>query len=137
MIVADANVILYALTPGEHTATARRALEGADGVAVPTLWRLEVANALAVITRRGLLTPEEATQAFTGALATFSSREHEVAADAALRIAIDSALSAYDAEYVALARELGCTLLTNDGRIVREAPDVARPLADPSSTAST
>lgn len=50
---------------------------------------------------------------------------------------MDSGLSAYDAEYVALARELDCTLLTNDGRIVREAPDVARPLVDPSSSAST
>ncbi len=137
MIVADANVILYALTPGEHTAAARQALEGADGIAVPPLWRLEVANALAVITRRGLLTAEKATQAFTGALATFSSREQEVAPDAALRIAMETALSAYDAEYVALARELGCPLLTNDGRIVREAPDVALPLVDDSNTAST
>jgi len=137
VIVADANVILYALTPGERTSSAREALEGADGVAVPRLWRLEVANALAVMVRRRLLTRKEATQAFAGALATFSSREHEVALDAALRIALESGLSAYDAEYVALARELGCPLLTNDGRIVREAPDVARPLVAPSNTAST
>ena len=137
MIVADANVILYALTQGEHTAAARKALEGEDGVAVPTLWRLEVANALAVILRRGLLTPEEATQAFTGALATFSSREHDVAPDAALRIALESNLSAYDSEYVALARQLGCTLVTNDRRIIREAADVARPLTDPADTTST
>ncbi len=106
MIVADANVILYALTEGEHTAAAREALENADSVAVPPLWRLEVANALAVIARRGLLTPEQAEQVFSGALATFSSREHEVTPDAALRIAMASGLSAYDAEYVALAREL-------------------------------
>ena len=63
MIVADANVILYALTPGERTSSAREALEGADGVAVPRLWRLEVANALAVMVRRRLLTRKEATQA--------------------------------------------------------------------------
>ena len=48
-----ATVNLYALTSGEHTSTAREALERADGVAVPALWRLEVANALAVIVRRG------------------------------------------------------------------------------------
>ncbi len=130
MIVADATVILYALTPGEHTAAARAALENEDAVAVPPLWRIEVANALAVITRRGLLTPEEATQAFTGALATFSSREQEVRPGASLHIALESGLSVYDSEYVALAREIGCTLLTNDRRIVREAPDVARSLVD-------
>lgn len=137
MIVADANVILYSLTRCEHTSTAREALEGADGVAVPPLWRLEVANALAVIVRRDLLTPEQATEAFAGAIRTFTNREHEVVHDAALRVALESGLSAYDAEYVALARELGCTLVTNDARILREAPDVARPLVDPSSTTST
>ena len=137
MIVADANVILYALTPGERTSSAREALEGADGVAVPRLWRLEIANALAVMVRRRLLTRKEATQAFAGALATFSSREHEVALDAALRIALESGLSAYDAEYVALARELGCDYSpTTDGSLVA-AQDVAQPLVDRSSAAST
>jgi predicted nucleic acid-binding protein len=137
VIVADANTILYALTPGEHTEAARAALESADGVAVPALWRLEVANALAVITRRGLLTREQGSQAFTDALATFSSREHDVAPAAALSVALESNLSAYDAEYVALARELTCTLVTNDRRIIREASDVARPLTGPANRPST
>lgn len=137
MIVADANVILYALTPGEHTSAAREALEQADGVAVPALWRLEVANALAVIARRGLLTPEQVINAFSGAVRTFGSREHETSPEAALEIALTSGLSAYDAEYVALARELRCTLVTNDSGILRKAPDVARSLGDPSSSAST
>lgn len=135
MIVADANVILYALTPGERTSAAREALERADGVAVPALWRLEVANAIAVIVRRGLLTAEQATEVFAGAVETFASREHETAPDAALHIALKSELSAYDAEYVALARELKCVLVTNDARVLREAADVARPLVDPSGSA--
>lgn len=131
MIVSDANVILHALTPGDHTSSAREALERADGVAVPELWRLEVANALAVIVRRGLLEPEQATQVFAGAVRTFGPREHETRPDAALAVALTSGLSAYDAEYVALARELGCILVTNDTRVLREAPDVARPLDEP------
>jgi predicted nucleic acid-binding protein len=131
VIVADANVILYALTSGEHTSAARETLERADGVAVPKLWRLEVANARAVIVRRGLLTPEQSTEVFAGAVNTFASRERETAPDAALGIAMQSGLSAYD---VALARELGCTLVTHDARLLREASDVARPLVDPSNT---
>ena len=137
MIVADANVIVYALTPGEPTSLAREALERADGVAVPALWRLEVANALAVIVRRGFLTPKQATEVFAGAVTTFASREHETAPDAALRIALESSLSTYDAEYVALARALGCTLVTNDARLLRKAPDVARPLVPQSGRSST
>lgn len=136
MIVADANIILYALMTGERTAAAREALERADGVAVPPVWRLEVANALAVIVRRGLLSREQAEELFSGALAAFSSREHTTAPDAALRTALVSTLSSYDAEYVSLARALKCSLVTNDARILREAPDVALPLVHASEAAS-
>lgn len=137
MIVADANVIVYALTEGEHTEAAREALEAADGVAVPTLWRLEVANALLLIGRHGLLTAEQVKAVFANAVETFASREHDVPPTAAVRIALETSLSAYDAEYVALARELGCGLVTNDARVIREAPDVARPLVGPSEVTST
>ncbi|MFP4302783.1 MAG: type II toxin-antitoxin system VapC family toxin [Spirochaetaceae bacterium] len=134
MIVPDANVILYALTPNEHTSNAREAIEGADGVAVPALWRLEVANALAIIARRGLLSREQVTTTFTNAVETFVSHEHDVDPKTAFQITLETDLSAYDAEYVALARRLGCKLVTNDTGVLRKAPDVSRPLPIPSQS---
>ncbi len=125
MIVIDANVIVYAFTPCALTRSARAVIEGAGGVAVPHLWRQEVANALVVIRRKGLFSTEQATQAFADALSTFLTREREVDPQHTLHEALLSGLSAYDGEYVTLARELECRLVTNDGRILKAVPDVA------------
>ncbi len=61
-------------------------------------------------------------QAFTEALSTFVIREREVDPQRALDGALSSGLSAYDSEYVTLARELRCRLVTNDGRILKAVP---------------
>ena len=125
MIVVDANVIVYAFIPCDLTGSARAAIEGVAGVMVPRLWRQEVANALAVITRKGLLSAEQATQAFDDALTTFLNREREVDPQQAFREALTSGLSAYDSEYVTLARTFQCPLVTNDRRILTTVPDIA------------
>lgn len=39
-------------------------------------------------------------------------------------------LTAYDAAYVSVAEQAGIRLITDDGQIVRSAPNVATPLAD-------
>ena len=125
MIVVDANIIVYAFTQCEFTRSARAVIEGASGVAVPQLWRQEVANALVVIERKGLLSTGQATQAFSDALSIFLIREREIDPLQALREALASGLSAYDSEYVTLARKLKCPLVTNDRRILSAVPDIA------------
>ena len=45
-----------------------------------------------------------------------------------LDIALESGLSTYDAEFVALARTLRVPLFTLDGKVLRKASDVAVPL---------
>ncbi len=129
MIVVDANVIVYAFTPCEMTARARAVIEGAGGVLVPRLWRQECANALVVIARKGLLSAKQAKQAFAEALSTFVIREREVDPQQALDGALSSGLSAYDSEYVTLARELRCRLVTNDMRVLKAVPDIALSLS--------
>jgi predicted nucleic acid-binding protein len=48
---------------------------------------------------------------------------------AVFRSALDLGLSAYDAEFVVLARALGTPLVTEDHQILEAAPGVAVPLA--------
>ncbi len=128
MIVVDANVIVYAITPCDLTGTARAVIESASGVIVPQLWRLEVANALAVIERKGLLSVEQATQVFADALGIFLIRERPVDPRQTFHEALATGLSAYDSEYVSLARKFRCRLVTNDRRLLNAVPDIAASL---------
>lgn len=52
-------------------------------------------------------------------------RTVEIETDDVLRLADVSGLSSYDAEYVALAEDLGVRLLTTDGSVLRAFPEVA------------
>ena len=52
----------------------------------------------------------------------------EAASAQVLDVALECGLTAYDAEFVALARTLGVPLATFDNAILRGAPDVAAAL---------
>lgn len=125
MIVVDANLIVYAITETDMTEAARAVVESAEGVAVPALWQSECANALVGLTRRGYLDIETALEMYRDARAVFAPRETQVNREAAIRVADERRLSAYDAEYLVLAQELGCKLVTNDRRLVEAAPETA------------
>jgi len=49
----------------------------------------------------------------------------DVAMKSALTLAIEHAISAYDAQFIALARRLGVFLVTEDGKLTKRFPYVA------------
>jgi predicted nucleic acid-binding protein len=51
--------------------------------------------------------------------------EYEVPTDAVLRLVDKTGHSAYDCEYVALAQQLGVSLVTGDRAVVEQFPDTA------------
>jgi predicted nucleic acid-binding protein len=53
----------------------------------------------------------------------------------ALAVIQESPLSAYDAEYVALAKRLGCSLVTTDKQVLDHYPNLAIRLQDFAGTA--
>jgi predicted nucleic acid-binding protein len=55
---------------------------------------------------------------------------HEVSDQEVFAIVQESSLSAYDAEYVALARRLGVTLVTTDRQVLEQYPNLAVRLQD-------
>jgi predicted nucleic acid-binding protein len=82
-----------------------------------TLAFTEVANALLGYVRAGALNLEDATTALR-ALASLPFRLHgPELAPAALGVAIDLGLSAYDGTYAALAESLDAQLVTADRRL--------------------
>ncbi len=125
MIVCDTNLLVYLLLPGEHTEAAERVLDLDPEWSAPVLWRSEFRNVLAVYLRKKLLAREDALEAYDQAQQVVRGREHEVETEGVLDLVLRSACSAYDGEFVWLARQLDVPLVTSDARVLGAFPTIA------------
>jgi predicted nucleic acid-binding protein len=125
MIVVDANVIAYRFIEGEKTNLACRVQEKDSTWMVPLLWRHEFLNVLATVTRARIIDIAEARTIWHNAVQILSNSEHQVNYEQALRCAVDLQISAYDAQYIILARMLNCLVITEDARLRKTFPDTA------------
>lgn len=128
MIVVDTNVLAYLYLPGEYTTLAEELLETTDAWAVPVLWRSEFRNILAGCLRRNELSFENAMALQLEAESLLAGNEYEVDSRTVLDLVRDSNCSAYDCEFVALAKSLNTHVVTADKKILRAFPDTAIPL---------
>ena len=126
MIVADANVLIYLVCETSRTGVAGQVRAADAEWAAPALWEAEVLNGLLVMRRAGLLDLEDAVQAWRNAAAATEGRVHACSPTKVLETADRTGLSAYDAHYVVLARALKAYLVTEDKKLLRTCPDVAR-----------
>jgi predicted nucleic acid-binding protein len=122
VIVVDANVIAYLLIQGDRTAHAESVLKRDADWAAPSLWRSEFRNVLALYLRKSLLTLADAQLLCQEAESLMQGREYDVASAQVLNLVANSALSAYDCEYVALAQDMGVRLVTSDRKLSRAFP---------------
>ena len=129
MIVVDTNVIAYLYLESEFTARAEAQLKRDPDWAVPILWRSEFRNILAGVIRRKALSFSEASQVLTEAESLLAGNEHEVGSQHVLELVRDSDCSAYDCEFIALAKQLDVKLVTMDSKLLRAFPKLAIPLA--------
>lgn len=125
MIVVDTNVIAYLLLDGVHTSTADRVYQRDHEWAAPLLWRSELRNVLAVYGRSTGMPVEDAIEVMRKAEQLVAGREFQPPSDAVLALAWSSGLSAYDCEFVAVARALRVPLVTFDRKVMRRFPEDA------------
>ncbi len=125
MIVVDTNVVAYLYLPGEYTSAAEALLERNSAWAAPVLWRSEFRNILAGYLRRGSLSFDQAQGIQREAENLLAGAEYEVDSLGVLELARESDCSAYDCEFVALARTLGTKLVTMDAKLLRAFPGIA------------
>ena len=118
MIVVDSNVVASLLLGGEQTPLARRAFQKDPAWVVPMLWRSEFRSVLASFLRRGTLALTDAVQLMRSAEMLFRGVEYQVDSVQILHLVKGSRCSAYDCEFVALARELGVPLVTADRELL-------------------
>ena len=128
MIVVDTNVIVYLLITGELTENAI-AVRAKDRMwAAPILWESELRNVLMLYIRRKGLPLEKA--AAIAAKAETLVRSYQVNSTAVLRSALDSGCTAYDCEFVELARERNIPLVTEDKKVLSAFPGIATSMKD-------
>ena len=123
MIVVDTNVIAYLLIPGQFTDAARVSLARDPEWAAPMLWRSEFRNVLALYVRQGELSLAQATTLQTTAEELLAGREYLVTSSEVLALASTSRRSAYDCEFIAVARQLNRKVVTSDKPLVASFPE--------------
>ena len=130
MIVADTNLIVYFYMSGEYTELAAQVYAKDPVWIAPYLWRSEFRNTTLLYLRKGLLTLPQLLQISEAAEMMMHDNEFHVPTSEILQLASTSSCSAYDCEFVALAKELGVPLVTADKKVASEFSQIALSLAE-------
>ena len=133
MIVVDTNVLAYFYLPSELSPQAARLRERDPHWVAPHLWRSEFRNVLSLYLRKGMLSLDQAFTIQTRAETLLADCEYEVPSLEVLQLANESSCSAYDCEFVALAKRLNAPLITSDKKLITAFPKIAISLADASA----
>ncbi len=130
MIVADTNIISYLFLPTAYSEKACQLYLQEPEWAAPGLWRSEFRNVLALYIRQQILNLSQALAIQEEAEALMLDHEFSIPSMQVLSLTNSSTCSAYDCEFVALAKQLSVKLVTEDKKILREFPDIAQSLDD-------
>jgi len=125
VIVVDSNVIAYCWLNTPMTGLAQRVRVKDPVWHVPVLWRSEMRSILAGYLRDGSLSAAQARRVMGQVEEALAGCEHLVASDTVLKVIETTRLSAYDAEFVALAEELSVPFVTEDKAVLRAFPETA------------
>jgi predicted nucleic acid-binding protein len=123
--VVDTNVVAALMLPTAANAEVAELLRQDPDWRLPPLWRSEFRQVLLKYVRAELATPEQALSLWQKALERFELSEQAVEGHQVLALAIAAGCSTYDAEFVVLARQLNCKLLTFDRKLLQVFPDLA------------
>jgi predicted nucleic acid-binding protein len=94
------------------------------------LWRSELRNVLTFYLRKKRVTFDQAYAIQREAEALLTDREYTIESLEVLRLVEASQCSAYDCEFVALAKRLGVPLVTADQKVIQNFPGLAVSLGE-------
>ena len=130
MIVVDTNILAYLYLPTAFSEQAELLLLKQPKWTVPVLWRSEFRNVLALYLRKEILTLEQAYDIQTEAENLLAGNEYDVPSLDVLRLVEASECSAYDCEFVALAKRQNTVLVTEDKKILKQFPEITVSLTE-------
>lgn len=129
MIVVDANILAYFFMEGGKTHLARQLREADARWVAPEIWRHEFANILVSACLFSKLPLPEAHRIWQEAEDMMRGGEYTSDVSSVLPLAVQSGATAYDAEYILLARSLGVPCVTEDGPLRERFPTNAVSMA--------
>ena len=125
MIVVDTNTIACLYLPTEYTVECEQLLKADIEWRAPILWRSELRNILALYLRKNILDFETACKIQSQAELLLTGNEYNINSVQVLTLANSSSCSAYDCEFIALAKTLDTKLVTYDKKLIKAFPDIA------------
>ena len=125
MIVVDTNVVSYFYLNSDYSSLAENVFKKDPRWSVPFLWRSEFRNVLSLYIKKKLLTLAEAIEIFEFAEELLKNNEYNVNSFQVLDLSYESGCSAYDCEFVNLAKDLNVPLVTEDKKVLSSFPDTA------------
>ena len=130
MIVADTNTIAYLYLPTAQTNDVVSLLHKDPHWAAPLLWRSEFRNVLALYVRKGIVDLSTAIAMQSQAEQQLAENEFSVNSSDVLALASESGCSAYDCEFISLAKSLNLKLITSDKKLIQMFPEIAMTAGD-------
>ena len=125
MIVVDTNVIHYCWVRGQNTELAQAVRRRDPDWHAPFLWRSELRNILTAYLRRGLLSRPQIDSILRATDHALAGNSHFVSDSSVLDVVEACTLTAYDAEFVSLAKTLSVPLVTADKAVLKAFPEIA------------
>jgi predicted nucleic acid-binding protein len=128
MKVVDTNVIAYFFIEGTQTKHARILFEEDSYWIAPVLWRSEFRSILALYLKKKYINAFQMRAIMRKAEELLNGNEYYIPSNQIFDLVEHSNCSAYDCEFIALARDTGEKLITSDKQILKEFPDNTKSL---------
>ena len=120
MIIVDTNILIYLYIEGEYTSKVESLLSIDCNWVAPLLWRSEFRNVLALYMRKKIVSFQQALSIIEQAENLMMENEYQPSSEIVLNLINSSNCSAYDCEFVSLAKQLNVPLITEDKKILTE-----------------
>jgi len=124
MLVADTNVLIELFLPSPSCEVVLACRDADNDWWLPSLWVTEFRHVLLKLLRAGRLDLSMALNHLAEAEQAFLPRTIAVVSATCLQLAHSHGCSSYDAEFVVLAQQLQCPLLTFVRKLLQLFPEV-------------
>ena len=125
MIVVDSNIVAARNLTTSLTSKAQQVEEKDPVWILPVLWRYEFQNILAGAIKAKQIKPEQALVLWEKVSEALKENEFEPAGSEVIALVAKYGITAYDAQFIAVALEMGISCVTEDRELQEKFPGVA------------